>query len=614
MRKGGFIYLLIFVFTLSCSKGIGSNSATPDGKLTSVNEIPSILYFQAEPKVGKTPLKVRFTWDIRGKNLSEYVCVVDADGDGKAEYKKGCNEGKEFIYVYEREGIFKAVLKILRNSREITSSTAEVEAVKGLSVLPEINIFEAQPVKGETPLKVTFRMDVSGIEVCKLDVDGDGNEDFVFEPCKNVSKEYVYDIAGSYTPTLTAGDGIQKSLNIKVLPEFWSKRIGTFWEDFGALIAKSHGEKGFFISSFWGRRIFIFFLNKYGELMWFRAFVAPSGNLYPLKLIPTPEGGALIFALHDSSIFTSVRYLLLRLDSEGNILRSVYLKGMVNIKSVYLNKEGNIFIIGSKTISQSPQNIGIVKLDKDGNIVWAKRYRRQEYKHMEGIDIIETSDGNLIVLGASENDIVVLKVNKESGELIKAVIIKGDSYDIPKDILTLKSGGIIITASTSSFGSNGYYNCAVVKLDSDLNVLWQKVFSLNKDILSIDTERSEDNSLLLVLTDNRVLAKLEGEAGNILWAKSIQSLVTIEHFRDDRFLLLTRKYFKDSDYDFVLHVIDNQGNGGSCNVFEDVYFDEYVSNFSISTLNLKTDNMDFGMSDVKLNENFLSAVEEYQCL
>ncbi len=136
---------------------------------------------------------------------------------------------------------------------------------------------------------------------------------------------------------------------------------------------------------------------------------------------------------------------------------------------------------------------------------------------------------------------------------------------------------------------------------------------MNRDILSVYVKRAEDNKVLLILNENRVLAKLEVETGNILWAKSIGSMVNVEHFRKDRFLVLVRKYFRNSDYDFVLHVIDNRGNGGSCNVFEDVYFDEYVSNFSISTLNLKTEDINFGMSDAKLNENFLSAVEEYQC-
>ena len=75
----------------------------------------------------------------------------------------------------------------------------------------KINSFEASPSWGDAPLSTSLIWEIENEEnlplICTIDVDGDGNIDFTFNPCPlKGTQPYEFVDAGRYIPVLTVNN------------------------------------------------------------------------------------------------------------------------------------------------------------------------------------------------------------------------------------------------------------------------------------------------------------------------------------------------------------------------------------------------------------------------
>jgi len=135
----------------------------------------------------------------------------------------------------------------------------------------------------------------------------------------------------------------------------------------------------------------------------------------------------------------------------------------------------------------------VVKTDGSGNLLWANAYGGS--KADNGYDITLDWDGNYLVTGYDSSsdgevvgahgasDIWVIKVNAQNGNLIWQRSVGGTKYDNGLRTLPMPNHGYLVLGSSSSknndmatAGSHGNGDIALIRLDSNRNLMWSKDF------------------------------------------------------------------------------------------------------------------------------------------
>ena len=201
-----------------------------------------------------------------------------------------------------------------------------------------------------------------------------------------------------------------------------------------------------------------------------------NGIMDALSYIQQTADGGYISAGFGMSPFWDLDALVMRLDSDGNLLWNKYfnidgasLTGVSYIDEVL---GGGYIVIGDK-VHPLNRDIYIMKLDADLDVVWTKTY------------------------GGATEEVLISAIPSE--------------------------GGYILVGSTDSFGPGGGTDMLVVKIDSNGDQIWAKAFgSVNKDI-ALSITASGEGYILSGTTGSDVLVMKLNADGDKVWAKSFSS-------------------------------------------------------------------------------------------
>jgi len=151
--------------------------------------------------------------------------------------------------------------------------------------------------------------------------------------------------------------------------------------------------------------------------------------------------------------------------------------------SIRQTSDGGYIVAGqTESFGFGNDDLWILKLDSNGDIEWQKAYGlSHDDRTYDKPDIIhQTSDGGYIVtcssksFSAGENDIWILKLSS-NGDIEWQKIYGGNSWDNPNSICQTIDGGYIVAGFTQSFGDDNDY--WVLKLSSYGNIEWQKIYN-----------------------------------------------------------------------------------------------------------------------------------------
>ena len=195
----------------------------------------------------------------------------------------------------------------------------------------------------------------------------------------------------------------------------------------------------------------------------------------------------------------------------------------------YYNSGNNLFNLS--TVG----NVGILKLDADGNIQWQKTYGGGDHDGASSIQ--QTTDGGYIVAGRTKSfgvgneDAWVLKLDADGNIQWQKAYGDNDSVDA-LSIKQTTDGGYIVAGDILSFPSGIEVNVDawVLKLDINGNIQWQKTYRGIGNAFSI--QQTTDGGYIVAgqtfpsvwaddtddTTDAWVL-KLDAD-GNIQWQKT----------------------------------------------------------------------------------------------
>jgi len=249
-----------------------------------------------------------------------------------------------------------------------------------------------------------------------------------------------------------------------------------------------------------------------------------SGNVYSIgsfeNTVDFNPGAGTVYL---SSSGAAKDIYILKLDANGNFIWAKRI-GSTNDdygSSICVEASGNVYATGSfeGTVDFNPgtgtanlTSVGvdayILKLDTDGNYIWAKRFGGNSSDG--GNSICVDATGNVYTTGifqettdfdpgngfynlttAGSSDIYVNKLD-QNGYFLYAVSMGGASYDVSIHLTIDNSGNIYVTGyfqGTADFdpgaGTNNFVavnlDVFVSKFDADLNYIWAKQLAGTSD-------------------------------------------------------------------------------------------------------------------------------------
>ena len=236
--------------------------------------------------------------------------------------------------------------------------------------------------------------------------------------------------------------------------------------------------------------------NSEGNEEWAKTYIN-GYNKNSAMSIKEVSDGYIITGWTNNSGAASNRIFVFKIDSNGNVTwaRSF---GVINLidrqtDSGWVIEVSNGYIISGRTYDGTSFVPVFLKIDKNGNKVWAKTITLSSgYDALRGI--IETSDGEYIVIGfmssGTNKEFVVFKMDG-NGNKIWAKNYGGAETDIGLSIVENSLGEFVVVGYTRSFGAvlnDGF----IMKIDSVGNKLSARTFGGDKNDLLTEVHKTSD--------------------------------------------------------------------------------------------------------------------------
>ncbi len=259
-----------------------------------------------------------------------------------------------------------------------------------------------------------------------------------------------------------------------------------------------------------------------------------AGDDVSNMIIPGPNNTLILVGYTESFGVGNQDILVVKMDYDGNIIWARTLGGPGNecANSVFQASDGSILIGGwtnSSGFGPGGSDLLVAKLDGDGNLLWGKTFGGTISDSV--CYVTEASDGGILALGMTMSygidnnyDLLVLRLDPASGDPIWGKKFGEAWHDYCAAITSTPDTGCVIAGNFIT--SPGESPLSVLKLDRLGNVQWRT--NLDDILWAYGMIRTPDDELILAgYTDafgqgerDFVAVKLRG-SGTFLWAKAI---------------------------------------------------------------------------------------------
>lgn len=243
--------------------------------------------------------------------------------------------------------------------------------------------------------------------------------------------------------------------------------------------------------------------NNFGDTLWRKKY---GGNLpdSPNGIIQASDGNYFIIGYTQSFGSGDYDYYLLKINPAGDTLFSRVYGGYGNEegKEIISTSDGNYMIVGaSNSLSFSDNNMQLIKIDSGGNILWTQYYGGLNYESARSVK--QCADGGYIVAGKTINasgvaSIYLVRTNPTGDTTWTKTIGAANSLE-GKSILVNADGSYTLSVDDSS-GTNDS-DVRIMKFDPLGNVIWSKLYSgSEKDITKMIQSTSDGGYIVTALS------------------------------------------------------------------------------------------------------------------
>lgn len=281
----------------------------------------------------------------------------------------------------------------------------------------------------------------------------------------------------------------------------WEKSFGEEDYEYGEAIVKTLDENFVIVgNTYYGEEnpiedVYVIKIDTSGNLLWKRMF-GGKGCEQVSSVQQTSDGGYIICG-GTTSFSEDFNIYVLRLDKDGEVIWEKSLGSEdEEIGNSVLSLADDSFIILAYRGQEENRDIYLLKLDRDGNIIWEKIIDVDTSIYPLSID--KTSDGGYVISGYNgilgENNRLYIAKISDNGELIWDVTLEAG---IARSIKETADGGYIVVGTLYTTEGNGN-DVYLLKLDNSGNLLWEKTYGGNDDDLGLAFQLLPDGGYIIV--------------------------------------------------------------------------------------------------------------------
>jgi len=309
--------------------------------------------------------------------------------------------------------------------------------------------------------------------------------------------------------TSFAGGGSSKDLWLIRLNAYgdvaWQKSYGGAGEDVGNVVEQT-ADGGFVVvgeTSSYGfgeKDIWVLKLNAQGNIIWQKPF-GGTGDDSGCAVEPA-DGGALLVLGTTTSFGFSGAAMLVKVSSSGEVLwqRAIGGDTVNRARALAATADGGAVVAGeTRSTTTGDSDAWLVKVDADGEIVWQERCGGK--KADVAMSVREAADGSLAVAGftysygAGNSDAWFLKISS-TGKLLQQRTYGGAGWDDAYGICMADDGGYFLGGATRPSASTPW-DFWILRLDSDLKILWQRRYGGSKDDMLYSIRSADDGGCVV---------------------------------------------------------------------------------------------------------------------
>ncbi|TQR38960.1 Ig-like domain-containing protein [Brevibacillus brevis] len=265
------------------------------------------------------------------------------------------------------------------------------------------------------------------------------------------------------------------------------------------------------------------------QLKWEQRYTKEETRELVQKVVPTKDGGGLVWANGTNSAYRILPPLLVKADGTGREEWSKRMPEEFFIADVEQAKEGGYLVMG--VLRSEPDKLQLIKLSETGDEEWTKAIEVEggamipDRYFLLYSDFAETSDGGVVAVGH--------KYLEESGQNLYNIVKIAASGEIEWDkplsnsahrIYVTKSGEIFVQGSVFSGDAHLY----VAKLSKEADKLWEHTYEQKGSITIKSVLPATDGGLLVTGYTNRfnsdpsfddIVAWHIDSEGKVVWQK-----------------------------------------------------------------------------------------------
>jgi hypothetical protein len=433
------------------------------------------------------------------------------------------------------------------------------------------------------------------------------------------------------------GKSLIRVLESEIISHLWARTYGTPANDWSIALEKYNipvlqtSDGGFIVATTnESDDILVLKLDPDGNIQWQKKYGGSFREIVN-DMIQTSDGGYILTGIIGYNYFTGTGYdaLIIKLDSQGNIQwQKIYDVGYTFEgagKIIKTSDEGFI-------ISAGGDDSAIIKLDQNGNIQW---YRTLGYPGGgDGFNFRQTSDGGYIGISTLPGvilglDFGVVKLDSEGNIQWSRAYGGNGAWDVPYSIHETSDGGFVVVGVTNSFSSTNINdtNIWVLKLNSQGDIIWQKEYGVpNATDYAFSSIQTPDGGYIIVGfttasgMGDLLLMKIDSE-GNIVWQKVYggtypDSGISIQMTSDGNLIISGATYsFGAGNIDIWVLKTDIDGNIPECPHIGTANLSAYITSAIVIAHPIQQ--MDITISSVNYSAlpfQNLDAVSLLQCL
>jgi hypothetical protein len=328
-------------------------------------------------------------------------------------------------------------------------------------------------------------------------------------------------------------------------------------------------------------------LDNNGSVVWQRAYDGPllgRDNLDSFQ--ETADKGFIVAGATDVSNGGQDLWML-KLDHSGDIIwQNIYdYNGSSGFSSVQETSDGGFIVANSTSVpGHTGSRAGVLKLGKNGEVVWKKAYGEHS---LNPRSIQETSDGGFILAGnitftgqSSSTHYWVLKLDSR-GNVVWQYAYDSGLPTVHSVKVRETSGGYIVAGQIDNHTADKGKEVRLLKLDTMGNIIWQKSYGGGFGLGGFSDLLVDSDDMIVVAgfiadwrdnSDVGWIIKLDSD-GNVIWQKVgdglpvFQGRGDIEETSDGGFIIAgSIDTGGQKDADFLVLKLDGNGNIPGCSI------------------------------------------------